>query len=318
MSDILLEATAEGERLKLAARRRLGGRERPQPGGADRRRDPERRRRQARRYRHGPGRAARYIRRLAAGAADAQLFRARLRHRGDRAQGRLSRADGRGARRQARAGAGAPQRQFARLCDRLGRREHRLGRRFVQSLRQHAGRGGRRAAARRSASAPVPLHLDGAPARQCRLARGADHHADHVSDRLHHRAAGHVPFPQIRRRHLCGGHGRHSGAARNRRADRRHHGGRPLGQRLHRRARRHEDARGDRRAAHHGLRSDRGADPAAHRGADHRRADPHLPRIDGGALWRRAGVLALWRHQSRHFPGAAQGSDFAAAPSRSA
>ena len=32
------------------------------------------------------------------------------------------------------------------------------------------------------------------------------------------------------------------------------------------------------------------------------RADPHLPRIDGGALWRRAGVLALWRHRPRHLP----------------
>ena len=96
-----------------------------------------------------------------------------------------------------------------------------------------------------------------------------------------------------------------------RRADRLHHGGRPLRQRLHRRARLHEDARGDRRAAHHGLRSDRGADPAAHRGADHRRADPHLPRLDGGALWRRPGVLALWRHRPRHLPVAAEGGDHA-------
>ena len=48
-------------------------------------------------------------------------------------------------------------------------------------------------------------------------------------------------------------HGRHPRAARDRRADRRHHGRRPLGQRLHRRARLDEDARGDRRAAHHGA-----------------------------------------------------------------
>ena len=115
------------------------------------------------------------------------------------------------------------------------------------------------------APAQLPPHLDGAPARQCRLARGADHPADHVPDRLHHRAAGHFPFPQIRRRHLRGRHGRHAGAARTRRADRLHHGGRPLGLGLHRRTRLDEDARGDRRAAHHGLRSDRGADPAAHR-----------------------------------------------------
>ncbi len=80
------------------------------------------------------------------------------------------------------------------------------------------------------------------------LARGADHPADHLPDRLHHRATGPVPFPQIRRRRLCRGHGRHIGAARTRRADRLHHGGGPFRHRLHRRTRLHENARGDRRA----------------------------------------------------------------------
>ncbi len=241
----------------------------------------------------------------------AQLFRARMRYGGGRAHGRLPRAGRRGAWRPAGAGTGAPPRQFARRCGRLGRREHRRCRRFARRYRQHAGRADGRVRARRDAPAPFPLHLDGAPARQCRLAGGADHPADHLSDRRHHRAAGHFPFPQIRRRHLRRRHGRHPGAARDRRADRRHHGGGPLRQRLYRRTRLDEDARGGRRAAHHGLRSDRGADPAAHRGADHRRADPHFPRIAGGALWRRAGVLALWRHQPRHLPVAAERSDLA-------
>ncbi len=35
------------------------------------------------------------------------------------------------------------------------------------------------------------------------------------------------------------------------------------------------------------------------------RADPHLPRLDGGALRRRPGVLALWRHRPRRLPAAA-------------
>ena len=44
----------------------------------------------------------------------------------------------------------------------------------------------------------------------------------------HHRPAGHLPLPQVRRRHLRRRHGRHPGAARDRRADRRDHGGGPL------------------------------------------------------------------------------------------
>ena len=34
------------------------------------------------------------------------------------------------------------------------------------------------------------------------------------------------------------------------------------------------------------------------------RADPDLPRLDGGALWRRPGVLALRRHRARNLPAA--------------
>ena len=84
---------------------------------------------------------------------------------------------------------------------------------------------------------------------------------------------------------------RHPRAARDRRADRRHHGGRPLRQLLHCRARLDEDARGDRRAPHHGLRPDRGAGPAAHRRADHRAAHADFPRLDGGAV---GGGLVAW------------------------
>ena len=60
----------------------------------------------------------------------------------------------------------------------------------------------------------------------------------------------------------------HPRRARDRGADRRHHGGGAVGQLLHRRARLDEDARGARRAAHHGARSRRCPDAAARAGAD--------------------------------------------------
>ena len=148
-----------------------------------------------------------------------------------------------------------------------------------------------------AAAANPPPHLGRAPPRPRRLAGRADRPAHHLPDRRHHRPAGLLPFPQVRRRRLRGRHGRHPGAARDRRADRRHHGGRPLGQLLHGRARLDEDARGDRRPAHHGARPRRGADPAARPRARHRPADADLPRLDGGALRRRAGGLALRRHE---------------------
>ncbi len=141
---------------------------------------------------------------------------------------------------------------------RFDRRDDLHGLSLLPRRLEHAWRGGGRIRPRAYASAPLPLHLDGASPRQCRLARGADHPADHLPDRLHHRAARHIPLQQIRRRHLRSGHGRHPGDARDRRLDRRHHGGGPLRLGLHRRARLDEDARGGRRAAHHGLRSGRG------------------------------------------------------------
>ncbi len=122
---------------------------------------------------------------------------------------------------------------------------------FAQMLGSTDGRAGTRVVAADDLSS----YVDGQPARARRLARGADHPADHRPDRRHSRAAGHFPFPQIRRRHLCRRHGRRAGAARSRRADRLHHGRRPLRQLLYRRARRHAHARGSRRAAHDGFRS---------------------------------------------------------------
>ena len=67
------------------------------------------------------------------------------------------------------------------------------------------------------------------------------------------------------------------------------HDRRPLRLGLHRRDRLDEDARGDRRAARHGARSDRGPGRAAHPGADHLAADPdlHLRR------WRACSAAAL-------------------------
>ena len=121
----------------------------------------------------------------------------------------------------------------------------------------------RRARSRARPPARLSAHLGRASSQSRRLAGDAHHPADHLPDRLHHRAARLLPFPQVRRGCLRGRHGRHPGGARDRRADRHDHGRRPLRQRLHRRARLDEDARGNRRAAHHGVRSGRSADPAA-------------------------------------------------------
>ena len=149
-----------------------------------------------------------------------------------------------------------------------GRPQRGRHRRHPRQPDRHAGRG---AGGSRQGFDPPPAlsaDVDGAPPRTGLLARGADRRAHHLPDRLHHLAAGHLPFPPVRRRYLRRRHARRAGAARDRRADRGDHGGRPFGQRLHRRTRLDEDARGDRRAAHHGLRSDRGADRAAPAGAD--------------------------------------------------
>ena len=72
--------------------------------------------------------------------------------------------------------------------------------------------------------------------------------SSHFHDRRHPGATGHFPFPHLRRRYVCRRHGRGAGVARNRRADRLRHGGRALRQRLYRRNRLDENARGDRHA----------------------------------------------------------------------
>ena len=131
--------------------------------------------------------------------------------------------------------------------DQLGRLDlGRAGRR--SGVLADARRAGRRAARRAAPAALAAADLAGLPGLPGRLAGDPDHHADHLPDRRHHRAAGHLPFPQVRRGILRRRHGRHPGAARDRRPDRGDHGRRPLRQRLHRRARLDEDARGDRRA----------------------------------------------------------------------
>src|SRR5467141_879850 len=141
------------------------------------------------------------------------------------------------------------------------------------------------------------------------LARGADRGAHHLPDRLHYLPAGHFSFPQIRCGYLRCRHARRAGAARNRRAAGGDHGGGPIRQRLHRRTRFHEDARGDRRLAHHGFRSDRGSGSAEDAGADHRAADPGLSRRHRRAVWRRAGGLAVWRGRPRSVPASAARRD---------
>ena len=44
---------------------------------------------------------------------------------------------------------------------------------------------------------------------------------------------------------------------------------------------------------------------------DHRAADADVPRLDGGALWRRPGRLALWRHEPDIFIARLRGGDLA-------
>ncbi len=65
------------------------------------------------------------------------------------------------------------------------------------------------------------------------------------------------------------------------------------GSAYNRRTRLDEDARGDRCAAHDGIRSDRGAGAAADAGAVIALPISGFPRRHGGALWRRPGGVAL-------------------------
>ena len=75
--------------------------------------------------------------------------------------------------------------------------------------------------------------------------------------------------------------------------------GGPLRQRLHGGTWRHEDARGDRRVAHYGVRPDRNPGTAARRRAGLCAPHPGVSGFDGGALWRRTGGVAVWRHEFR-------------------
>ena len=222
MSDHLLEGTHRRRAAQARRRRRVDRRERAQPRGADRRPRRGAPAAQARRYRHGPASSGStpsapgcwsgWCAAFAARGCDTNVTGLK-----DDYRALMDEA----ARRQAGGAAGAS-RQSA-LPMRIASIGESIvcGRPFASSAIVNM-LGALAVALLRVLTRPrtFPLHLDGASARQCRLARGADHPADYVSDRLHHRAAGHVPFPQIRRRHLRGRHGRHPGAARNRRADR--------------------------------------------------------------------------------------------------
>jgi ABC-type transporter Mla MlaB component len=106
--------------------------------------------------------------------------------------------------------------------------------------------------ARRAAQAqPLGGHFsrgDCHPDRPHGRARGADHHADELSDRRDHCPAGRVPVALFRRGSLRRRPGRHPATARDRRAAHGDHDRRALGQRHYRRNRLDEDARGGRRA----------------------------------------------------------------------
>ena len=291
-------------RAPRACRRRVvDGRARARARAAGRRgRPPRAPKVAARRDRHGPGRAARHLRRLAARAAGAR--RAERRRGGQHRRpvpitiaACSRRCSASTASRRPRARSYQPDRP---LSSRTSAARSRDSARDIVLIAADAGRGRRSPCCASSCARP-----------RFRLT-SVVHHLDRVGLQAvpiillitfllgaHHRAAGHLPLPPVRRRALRRRHDRHPGAARDRRHHGGDHGGGPLGQRLHGRARLHEDARGDRRAAHHGLRPGRGAGAAAADRAGDRAADPHLPRLDGGALRRRPGVLALWRRSPR-------------------
>ena len=180
-------------------------------------------------------------------------------------------------------------------------REHRQSRgthrRRPSHHRQDVGRGRNGICCNMRQSTLVPLHLGGAPAGSGRSAGGADHHSDHIPHRRHHRPAGFLSLPQVRRRAVRRRHAGHSHTARDRRADRGDHGGRSLGELLHGGAGLDEDARGDRRATHDGPRSDRRSGPSPGHRARHRPDDAFVHRVDGRPLRRRRRFLALRRHE---------------------
>ena len=235
-------------RQARACRRRLV--DRASCGGARNPGRPCRRRRgpgQGCFHRHARGARIRHIRRLAARAADAAMARASagFARRGRHAGARPDPAE-RDERGEPRAGRSARAAQPHRLGSRRLGQGHDGLRPRPRHLRQYARRHRRRRGSRARPPARLPLHLCRQSARSRLLAGRADHPAHHLSDRRHHRAAGHLPLPQIRRRDVRRRPRRHSHPARGRRAHRRHHGRRPLRQLLYRRARLDDDAGGSR------------------------------------------------------------------------
>ena len=143
------------------------------------------------RHRHGQCRGVRHLRCMVAGTTRPRLQRARTGPRRFGITAALPRSSRRGASRQPRprrcptereqgaAGARGP-----RACGcRHGPRSHRL--------RRHAGRTGACAPGCAAAPAEPAAHLRRASSRPRRLAGRADHPADHLPDRRHHRPAGH-------------------------------------------------------------------------------------------------------------------------------
>ena len=115
----------------------------------------------------------------------------------------------------------------------------------------------------------------------------AHHRPDGRHDRDRHRLPGRCPAAPLWRRGLHHQPGGGVGIARNGRADHRHHGGRPLGLRIHRRNRRHEDAGGSRRAQSDGDRAHAGAGGAAGDRSGHHPAAAHVLRRHDGPDRRR-------------------------------
>ena len=213
---------SRGRSRRAARYRRLDGGARRRARTPDRGREPPACRRALDRHRPRRARAARHVRRLADRAADAHLPR-----RGSAAAHRRPlrnrpRADGRSCARSIRSPseAGAAPNAILVALDAVGRNVAEIGgvARAGRAASRRAGAGGRSARSRIRGGlrfTSIVHHLE-----QRRLARGADHRAHHVPDRRHPGAAGHFPFPHLRRRHVCRRHGRHAGAARDRRADR--------------------------------------------------------------------------------------------------
>ena len=125
---------------------------------------------------------------------------------------------------------------------------------------------GQRARPCASASARIAAAVDFAPGRRNRHRCAADRRAAGGDDQRRHRLPGRRAAAPLRRRGPDHRSGRRFGAARNGRADHGNPRRRPLGLRIHRGNRRHEVARGNRRAEGDGPRSDGDAG----RAADHR------------------------------------------------